>query len=232
MISLNLPIEAVLPELLTAMQHSADAILEAPPGAGKTTLVPLALLEQPWLGHQKILMLEPRRIAARSAAHRMASLLHEQVGETIGYRMRLDTKVGKHTRVEVITDGILTRMLQEDPALSDVGLIIFDEFHERSLDADLALALCLKGREIFREKDDPLRLLIMSATLNGEALSAALCGAPVIRSEGKQFPVDIVYGVATQPRDPIVDKVVSTTLKAIEENPDSNFLVFLPGQGE
>ncbi|MFT7457629.1 MAG: ATP-dependent helicase HrpB [Planctomycetota bacterium] len=227
---IRLPVVEILDELKSTLKRQHEAILQAPPGAGKTTLVPLALVDEPWLEQKKILMLEPRRIATRAAAHRMADLLHEAVGQTVGYRMRLDTRVSSHTKIEVITEGILTRMLQEDPSLSDVGLVIFDEFHERSLDADLALALCLKGRSLFRE-DDPLKVLIMSATLDSHKL-AELLRAPVIQSEGKQFPVDVIYGKAVQPRESINNKTVAATLSALSDNPESSILVFLPGQSE
>ena len=160
----TLPIFDVLPELISALNQSHTAILQAAPGAGKTTQVPIALLNEPWLGEQKIIMLEPRRLAARSAAERMASLLNEPVGHTVGYRIKLDTKVSRHTKIEVVTEGILNRMLQTDPALEGVGLVIFDEFHERSLDADLGLALTLQSREYFRDEEQPLKLLVMSAT--------------------------------------------------------------------
>ena len=228
--SIHLPVTEILDELKSTLNSHHEAILQAPPGAGKTSLVPLALATEPWLGHKKILMLEPRRIATRAAAHRMADLIHEPVGQTVGYRMRLDSKVSSSTKIEVITEGILTRMLQQDPSLADVGLVIFDEFHERSLDADLALALCLKGRSLFRE-DDPLKVLIMSATLDSQKLEE-LTKAPVIRSEGKQYPVDIVYGKSSAPKDSIHDKTVTATLRALADNPDSSILVFLPGQGE
>ncbi|PCH58630.1 MAG: ATP-dependent helicase HrpB, partial [SAR86 cluster bacterium] len=228
--NIHLPVTEILEELKSTLKRCHEAILQAPPGAGKTSLVPLALLAEPWLGHKKILMLEPRRIATRAAAHRMADLLHESVGHTVGYRMRLDTRVSSHTKIEVITEGILTRMLQSDPSLDDVGLVIFDEFHERSLDADLALALCLKGRSLFRE-EDPLKVLIMSATLDSHKL-AELTKAPIVRSEGKQYPVDIVYGKSSQVKDSISDRTVTATLRALADNPDSSILVFLPGQGE
>ena len=228
--NIHLPVTEILEELKSTLNRHHEVIVQAPPGAGKTSLVPLALVNAPWLGHKKILMLEPRRIATRAAAHRMADLLHESVGQTVGYRMRLDTRVSSCTKIEVITQGILTRMLQDDPSLVDVGLVIFDEFHERSLDADLALALCLKGRSLFRE-DDPLKVLIMSATLNSHKLEE-LTGAPVIRSEGKQYPVDIIYGESSQPKDSLHDKTVKATLRALADNPDSSILVFLPGQGE
>jgi len=228
--NIHLPVNEILEELKSTLKGHHEAILQAPPGAGKTSLVPLALLEEPWLGDKKILMLEPRRIATRAAAHRMADLIQEPVGQTVGYRMRLDAKVSRHTKIEVITEGILTRMLQEDPSLVDVGLVIFDEFHERSLDADLALALCLKGRSLFRE-DDPLKVLIMSATLDSHKLEE-LTRAPVVRSEGKQYPVDIIYGKSSQPKDSIHNKTVMATLRALTDNPNSSILVFLPGQGE
>ncbi|PWQ99541.1 ATP-dependent helicase HrpB [Leucothrix arctica] len=235
MISLNLPIEAVLDTLKQRLTERHEVVLEAPPGAGKTTLVPLALMDEPWLAGKKILMLEPRRIATKSAAHRMASLLNETVGKSIGYRMRLDTKSSKHTKVEVITEGILTRMLQNDPSLEEVGLVIFDEFHERNLDSDLALSLCLKGRALFRDEasgDQPLKLLVMSATLDGAAVSSLLGDAPIVRSEGRTFPVDIVYGGASQPRERIVDRMVAAIKLAVTDNPESSVLAFLPGQGE
>ncbi|RVU85988.1 ATP-dependent helicase HrpB [Leucothrix sargassi] len=235
MISLNLPIEAVLDTLKQRLAERHEVVLEAPPGAGKTTLVPLSLMNEPWLAGKKILMLEPRRIATKSAAHRMASLINESVGESIGYRMRLDNKTSKHSKVEVITEGILTRMLQSDPSLDDVGLVIFDEFHERSLDSDLALSLCLKGRSLFRDEsagDQPLKLLVMSATLDGAAISSLLDDAPIVRSEGRAFPVDVIYGGASKPRERIVDRMVAAIKLAVTENPNSSVLAFLPGQGE
>ncbi|HSG89248.1 MAG TPA: DEAD/DEAH box helicase, partial [Pseudomonadales bacterium] len=227
----DLPVLASLPALRAALAEGRDVVLQAPPGAGKSTVVPLALLDEAWAAERRILMLEPRRIAARSVAYRMAELLGEAVGETIGYRIRLETRVSARTRVEVVTEGVLTRMLQADPALSDVALVIFDEFHERSLDADLALALTLSGRDLFRE-NDPLRLLVMSATLDVEAVAALLGGAPVISSEGRQYPVDIHHGAATRPRERIDERVVPAVLEALRAHPHSSQLVFLPGQGE
>ncbi len=226
----SLPIENVLPQLINALNHCDEAVLEAPPGAGKTTLVPLALLNNDWLAGQKILMLEPRRLAARAAAERMAFLLNETVGNTVGYRVRFDSRISQQTRIEVITEGILTRRLQDDPALDGVGLVIFDEFHERSLDADLGLALTLQGRDLFRE-DLPLKLLVMSATLDGCRVAKLLHNAPVIRSEGRHYPVAIHYGDPWQARDDMVKRTVSTIQQVLKDETGS-LLVFLPGQRE
>ncbi|MGE8394625.1 MAG: ATP-dependent helicase HrpB [Pseudomonas sp.] len=226
----SLPIDAALPALRAALSQRHEAVLEAPPGAGKTTRVPLALLDEPWLAGQRILMLEPRRLAARAAAERLASELGEQVGQTVGYRIRLDSKVGPNTRIEVVTEGILTRRLQADPALDGVGLLIFDEFHERSLDADLALALSLNGRELLRD-DPPLKILLMSATLEGERLSSLLDDAPVVSSEGRMYPVDIRWSRPFQAGEFIEPRVVDTVLQAISDESGS-VLVFLPGQAE
>lgn len=229
-----LPIDALLPALRDALSARHEVVLEAPPGAGKTTRVPLALLDAPWLAGQTILMLEPRRLAARAAAERLASELGERVGETVGYRIRLDSKVGPSTRIEVVTEGILARRLQDDPALEGVGLVIFDEFHERSLDADLALALTLNGRAMFRGEgsgEAPLKVLLMSATLEGERLAALLGEAPVLRSEGRMFPVDICWGAPFQPGEWIEPRVLQTVQQALADEPGS-LLVFLPGQAE
>ena len=232
----NLPIEDCLDTLKQDLSERDEVVLQAPPGAGKTTLVPLALLDQPWLRDKKILMLEPRRIATRSAAFRMAGLLHEEPGQTVGYRMRLESKIGRHGRIEIITEGILVRMLQQDPSLADVGLVIFDEFHERNLDSDLALALCLKGRALFRsdtgDGTSSLKILVMSATLDSERIAELLDDAPVVTSEGKLFPVDIVYGRARKPQDRTVERTVDTIKQALQDNPASSVLAFLPGQGE
>ncbi|WP_092427907.1 ATP-dependent helicase HrpB [Geopseudomonas sagittaria] len=225
-----LPIDAVLPALRAALARRHEVVLEAPPGAGKTTRVPLALLGEAWLDGQTIVMLEPRRLAARAAAERLASELGEPVGETVGYRIRLDSKVGPRTRIEVVTEGILARRLQDDPGLEGVGLVIFDEYHERSLDADLALALALNGRELLRD-GPPLKVLPMSATLEGERLAALLGDAPVVRSEGRMFPVDIQWGRASQPGEALEPRVTQTVLQALAEQAGS-LLVFLPGQAE
>ena len=227
---ISLPIDEVLPALRLALAERHETVLEAPPGAGKTTRVPLALLNEPWLAGQKILMLEPRRLAARAAAERLASELGEKVGETVGYRIRLDSKVGPNTRIEVVTEGILTRRLQHDPSLEGVGLLIFDEFHERSLDADLALALSLNGRELFRD-EQPLKILLMSATLEGERLASLLDDAPVLRSEGRMYPVAMRWGRPFVPGEFIEPRVVQTVLDAIHDESGS-VLVFLPGQAE
>lgn len=237
----QLPIEDIFEPLRQAFIQYHQVVVEAPPGAGKTTMLPLEMLRQPWLAGQRIIMLEPRRLAARSAAIRMASLLGEPVGQTVGYRVRQDTKVSQHTRIEVMTEGILTNMLIQDPALEGVGLLIFDEFHERSVEADLGLALTLEAREIFRDADNSLRLLVMSATLDGEAIASLLAQpdatalslrhTPIIRSAGKQFPVTVSYSHAARYDDDIVERVVTTLLDAILDKTGS-ILVFLPGQAE
>jgi ATP-dependent helicase HrpB len=222
-----LPIEPVLPAIQHTLMSNASAVLIADPGAGKTTRVPLALLNEPWLTGRKILMLEPRRLAARAAAAYMAALLGEQVGKTVGYRVRMDTRVGPATRIEVITEGVLTRLLQADPALENVGIVIFDEFHERSLHADLGLALCRQSQELLRED---LRILVMSATLEAEPVAVLLGDTPILRSEGRVYPVDTHYLTAKQEGriEPAVVQSILTVLKHTE----GNMLVFLPGAGE
>ncbi|MGG1633444.1 ATP-dependent helicase HrpB [Paenibacillus sp. NRS-1760] len=223
----QLPIDQVLPELLLALQSGVNVVLIAEPGAGKTTRVPLALLDQPWLGSKKIIMLEPRRLAARSAAQFMAKSLGEQAGETIGYRVRLDSRVSSQTRIEVVTEGVLTRMLQEDPALEQVGAILFDEFHERHLHGDLGLTLCLQSQQLLR---DDLRLVIMSATLDAEPIAELLEGAPIISSEGRVFPVETQYMKAklTGPIEPHMARTIMEALRSF----DGDVLAFLPGVAE
>jgi len=226
-----LPVDNVIPELADVLRRGHNAVLQAPPGAGKTTRVPLALLAESWLAGKRILMLEPRRLAARAAAYYMALQLGESVGETVGYRVRMDSRVSKRTRIEVITEGVLTRVLQDDPALAGVGLVIFDEFHERSLQADVGLALCVEIQTALRYD---LRLLAMSATLSGEAVSALLGHAPVITSTGRSFPVDTRYlpPDARRAAGPaFLDHVASTIRRALAEESGS-VLVFLPGVTE
>ncbi|WP_255448479.1 ATP-dependent helicase HrpB [Telmatospirillum sp. J64-1] len=221
-----LPIDEALPALLAALKDDPRAVLQAPPGAGKTTRVPLALLDQDWAEGRRILMLEPRRLAARAAAARMAQTLGEAVGETIGYRIRLDSRVSGRTRIEVVTEGILTRMIQDDPALDGVAAVIFDEFHERSLNADLGLALALEAQAL---RED-LRILVMSATLDGEAVAALLGDAPIVTSQGRAFPVETRH-LDPQPKNRIEEEVAAAIRRALAEESGS-ILVFLPGQGE
>ncbi len=222
-----LPVEGILPQLRSTLKDHPIGVLTAPPGAGKTTLVPLALHQDPSLGHLKIVMLEPRRIAARAAAHRMAEILGEPVGETVGYRTRLDTKIGHKTRVEVVTEGILTRLLQQDPSLQDYGLIIFDEFHERSLQGDVGLALALHSQTLFR-KD--LRLLIMSATLDISTLAQRFPTAPFLSCQGAPFPIETRYLEALSPKD--FTQRVANIIHRLLLKEHGNILVFLPGAGE
>jgi ATP-dependent helicase HrpB len=222
-----LPVDSTLPALLASLESHNAALLVAPPGAGKTTRVPLALIEADWAAGRKILMLEPRRLAARSAARFMAGQMGESVGRTVGYRTRLDSKVSSATRIEVVTEGILTRMIQSDPALEDVACVIFDEFHERSLHADLGLALALESQQALRPD---LKLLVMSATLAIEPLKALLGDPPLLFSEGRSFPVEIHYRPARRERR-LIDHVVSTIRQALTDGPGS-ILVFLPGVGE
>ncbi|MEK0317137.1 ATP-dependent helicase HrpB [Cohnella sp. 56] len=221
------PVDRTIPDIRAALRGSGGAVLVAAPGAGKTTRVPVALMDEPWLAGRKIVMLEPRRIAARSAAEYMAKGLGERAGETIGYRVRMDTKAGPRTVVEVVTEGVLTRMLQQDPSLADVGLVIFDEYHERSLNADLGLALCLQARSLFRED---LRLLVMSATLEAEPVARLLGGAPVIESPGIVYPVETVY-LSRRPDAPIERLAAEATAAALLRHA-GDALVFLPGYAE
>jgi len=221
-----LPIDSVLPELMAALHDSAFAVLVAAPGAGKTTRVPLHLLDASWRAGGRIIMLEPRRIAARAAAHFMAKSLGEDVGETVGYRVRLDTRVSARTQIAVVTEGVFTRMILDDPELTGVAAVVFDEFHERSLDGDLGLALAL-DTAILRED---LRILIMSATLDPTRMSKLLSDAPLVESEGRAYPVETRYA-PPKPDVLIEDQVVSTVMMAVREERGS-LLVFLPGEAE
>tara|TARA_R110000796_G_scaffold63377_17_gene146795 strand:+ start:6780 stop:9314 length:2535 start_codon:yes stop_codon:yes gene_type:complete len=227
---MDLPVASVLDELDQALAQHPCAVLQAPPGAGKTTLVPLALLKSPWLKGQKIILLEPRRLAARAAAERLAQLLGEAVGQQVGYRIRLESKISSAMRIEVITEGILQRMLQDDPELPGVGLVIFDEFHERSLDADLGLALCRQTQQYLRD-DLPLRLLVMSATIDAEAVSRLLDDAPMISSQGRQYPVEVRYAGAVPVGQFVEPRVAQIIMQALSEEAGSQ-LVFLPGIAE
>lgn len=222
-----LPIDALLPDLLTTLDSHNTVLLQAPPGAGKTTGVPPALLPARWRGHRKILVLEPRRLAARTAARFMARQLGEQPGQTVGYRTRLDSKVSGHTQIEVVTEGILTRLIQSDPALDDYAAVLFDEFHERSLQADLGLALVRESQQALRED---LRVVVMSATLDTAPLAWLLDDAPVLTSDGRAYPVAVHYRpVPASARFP--NPVVTIIREALETEAGS-LLVFLPGVGE
>lgn len=223
----SLPVLEALPALKQALVQPGCAVLAAPPGSGKTTVAPLALLDEPWLRDKKILMLEPRRVAARAAAARMAHLLGESVGQTVGYQIRFDKRIGKTTRIEVITEGLLARRLQADPELPGVGLVIFDEFHERSLDADLGLALTLDARANLHPD---LRVLVMSATLDTQRVAKLLDDAPVIESGGKMFPVDIRH-VPVRADEYLDVSVVNMAFKALQET-EGDILAFLPGGRE
>ena len=222
-----LPIDEALPALAAALSERPNAVLVAPPGAGKTTRVPLALLDEAWVQGGKLIVLEPRRLAARGAASRMAQTLGEQLGETVGLRVRLGSRIGPKTRIEVVTEGVFARMILDDPALDGIAAVLFDEFHERSLDADFGLALALDAQAGLRED---LRILVMSATLDGARVAKLLGDAAVVESQGRAFPVETRY----RPRDPlkrIEDQVADAVLLALNEQQGSQ-LVFLPGQGE
>jgi len=223
----ELPINDVLPQLKDQLSHHTSAVLIAEPGAGKTTRVPLALLDEPWLEGKKIMMLEPRRLAARSAAHFMATQLGERVGETVGYRVRMDSKVGKSTRIEVVTEGILTRMLQHDQELTDVGILIFDEFHERNIHGDLGLALALESQAMLRED---LRILVMSATMDASVVASLLHDAPIIHCVGRQFSVDTLH--VPNPAHVPVEKAMSSVIRQALTSHEGNLLAFLPGVRE
>ncbi|MEP7239452.1 MAG: ATP-dependent helicase HrpB [Devosia sp.] len=221
-----LPVDDVLPELLAALAAAPHAVLVAPPGAGKTTRVPLALLEAPWRREGRIVMLEPRRLAARAAARYMAKQLGQGVGQTVGYRVRLESRVGPATRIEVVTEGVFTRMIRDNPELKGVAAVIFDEFHERSLDADLGLALALDATALRPD----LRILVMSATLDGARVASLLGNATIVESEGRAYPVETRH-LVPDPAARIEQQVAGAVLVALAADPGS-VLVFLPGQGE
>ena len=225
-LSTPMPVDDVLADVAAALASNGMAVLIAPPGAGKTTRVPLALLDQPWLGANKILVLEPRRIAARGAAEFMSKLVGDRLGGIIGLRARLSSKVGPSTRIEVITEGVFTRMILDDPELTGIGAVLFDEFHERSLDADLSLALVLDARDALRPD---LRILIMSATLDDARVASLLNGAPIIESQGRAFPVETRYSGRKSQR--IDDDMTDAITRALKSDSGS-ILAFLPGQGE
>ncbi len=222
----SLPIIEVLDELTSTLRDNRRAVLSAPPGAGKTTMVPLALIEEPWCTG-KVILLEPRRLAARAAASRMATLRKETVGQTIGYRMRLDTRISQATRIEVVTEGVFSRMILDDPELAGISAVIFDEFHERSLDADFGLALALDAQSALR---DDLRILVMSATLDTDRIATLLDGAPVIKSEGRSFPVEILYNERSQQER--VEDAVAYAIESAHRTEEGSILAFLPGQAE
>jgi ATP-dependent helicase HrpB len=222
-----LPIDPVLPELLAALDRAGAAVLVAPPGAGKTTRVPLALLDAAWRGDGRILVLEPRRLAARAAARRMAETLGEDVGRTVGYRVRMESRVSAATRIEVVTEGVFTRMIVDDPSLDGVAAVLFDEAHERSLDGDLGLALSIEARGALRPD---LRLLVMSATIDGARFAALLGSAPLIESAGRAFPVETRHR-PREARTRVEDAVADAVMVALGEEPGS-VLAFLPGQAE
>ncbi|WEX77468.1 ATP-dependent helicase HrpB [Sinorhizobium numidicum] len=222
-----LPVREILPALAEALSVRGSVVLSAPPGAGKTTLVPIFLLDQPSFAGGKIILLEPRRLAARAAAGRMAELIGEKVGETVGYRMRLDNRVSSRTRIEVVTEGVFSRMILDDPELSGVSAVLFDEFHERSLDADFGLALALDVQSALR---GDLKIIVMSATLDVERVVKLLGDAPVIRSEGRSFPIDIRYQQRNAGES--VEDAVARTIADAHRSEEGSILAFLPGQAE
>ena len=226
MASPDFPISALLPRIADSLASHPRLVLEAPPGAGKTTQVPLALLDAPWLQDRRIIMLEPRRVAARSAATFMARQLGEEVGGTVGYRIRFENRTSARTRVEVVTEGILTRMIQDDPLLEGIGAIVFDEFHERHLAGDLGLALALDVQSQLRED---LRIVVMSATLDGERLARFL-DAPRLGSEGRSFPVEIAHFPAR--RDESLEPQLRRAIEHALASHPGDVLAFLPGQRE
>src|SRR3954468_14467814 len=226
MTEISLPIDEALPALTTALRARNVAVLVAPPGAGKTTRVPLVLKNEPW-ATGKILVLEPRRIAARAASERMASTCGERVGDTVGLRVRFGSKVSARSRIEVVTEGVFTRLILDDPELKGVAAVLFDEFHERSLDADLGLALARDAQQGLRED---LKIVVMSATIDGARVAALLGAAPVIESQGRAFPVETRY-LGREPRARIEDQMADAVTRALRAELGS-VLAFLPGAAE
>jgi ATP-dependent helicase HrpB len=224
--SFDLPVAEIIPAVKKSLSATPTLIIQAPPGAGKSTLLPLALLDEPWLAGKKILLLEPRRLATKSIAQRMSNMLGEELGQTVGYRIRFDTCVTAATRLEVITEGILTRMLHQDNALEDVGMVIFDEFHERNLFSDVGLALCREVQQVLREE---LRIVLMSATIDSEQLSKLL-QAPVIQSKGRQYPVEVNY--LQEVDEYAIGEDAARQIIPLTKQHQGDFLVFLPGQGD
>ncbi len=226
----DLPIFHAVPEILQRLRDHNNLVLQAPPGAGKTTIVPLCLMDQSWFkGGSRIIMLAPRRLAARTAARRMADLLGEKVGQTVGYRVRLDHKVSAQTRLEVVTEGVLIRKLQQDPELEGISAVIFDEFHERSQEADLGLALCLDIQQGLRED---LKLIVMSATLDGENVARLMGGAPIVTSQGRTYPVDLRYLNRPPPATAPIERTVADAILQAVQQESGSILAFLPGAGE
>jgi ATP-dependent helicase HrpB len=223
---IDLPVKDVIPKIKEELNNDSTLILKAPPGAGKSTLVPLALMEAVWLSGKKIIMLEPRRLAAKTIANRMSDLLGEKVGESVGYRIRFESRVSDKTKIEVLTEGILTRMIHDDNGLEGVGMVIFDEFHERSIHADVAMALCRESQEVLRPD---LRILVMSATLDMPELSKML-KAPIVESLGRQYPVAINYAGESDLK--LLPELASRVIRQAMDKHDGDVLVFLPGQGE
>lgn len=224
--SFDLPVAEILPQVKTQLSKTNSLIIQAPPGAGKSTLLPLALLDEPWLSGRKIIMLEPRRLATKTIAQRMASMTNTKLGDLIGYRIRFESAVSANTRLEVITEGILTRMLHSDNALEDVGMVIFDEFHERNLHSEVALALCREVQQVLRPD---LRILLMSATIDSKVLSGLL-GSQVIESKGRQYPVEVNY--LNEVDEYAIGEDVARQIIPLTKVHEGDFLVFLPGQGE
>ncbi len=224
--TIDLPITEVFEEVKSHLQKTNTLIVNAPPGAGKSTLLPLALMEEDWLKGQKIIMLEPRRLAARSIATRMSQLIDDQVGNLVGYRIRFDNKVSDKTKIEVVTEGILTRMIQSDNALEGVGMVIFDEFHERSIHADVALALCREAQQVLRPD---LKIMIMSATLNMPELTSLL-KAPAVVSKGRQYPVEIKYAGESDMR--MIPEMAARVILQASKEQQGDILAFFPGEGE